>query len=242
MRTWIFVCCAVVGVGLPGCVVIAMYRTSCDTGCHWDTPPSSSSLVNFLYPNGKTPPPKDTVPQLHIPLRIGLAFPPTWFNARGLDPAHREELLERIRSHFSDRKFVSEVVVLPDNSVMTSGGFEELKGVQRPYGMDLMALVSYDQFTHDGHNWSVEYHTVSGAYPLKGDGDEVVTLVDLAVVDAASRRLVLRAGGVDVRHGNSRSRELATAAFSAATDYMIGNFDAALSRFEADIRNGEVYK
>ena len=79
----------------------------------------------------------------------------------------------------------------------------------------------------------------SAAYPLKGDGDEVVTLVDLAVVDAASRRLMLGAGGVDVRHGDSRSRELATAAFSAATDYMIGDFDAALRRFEADIRAGK---
>jgi hypothetical protein len=29
------------------------------------------------------------------------------------------------------------------------------------------------------------------------------------------------------------------AAFSAATDYMIGNFDAALSRFEADMRAGK---
>jgi hypothetical protein len=41
---------------------------------------------------------------------------------------------------------------------------------------------------------------------------------------------------VDVRHGNFTSRELATAAFSAATDSVIGNFDAALSRFEADMR------
>jgi rhombotail lipoprotein len=217
-----------------------MYRTSCDTGCHWGDP-NSSSLVEFLYPNGKTPPPQDTLPELHIPLRVGLAYlRPTLFKSPGLDAAHREELLERIRSHLSDRKFVSEIVVLSDSYLNASRGFEGLEGAQQQYRIDLVALVSYDQFTHnDGHNWSVEYHTVSGAYPLKGDGDEVVTLVDLAVVDAASRRLVLRSGGVDVRHGNSRSRELATAAFSAATDYMIGNLDAALSRFEADMRAGK---
>ena len=241
MRTWIFVCCAVVGVGvgLPGCVVLAMYRLSCDPVCNW-AGSKSSSLVDFLYPNNETPPPMDTISELHIPVRIGLAFLPTSFKARGLDAVHREELLERIRSHFSERKFVSEVVVLPDHSLTATGGFEELKGVQRHYGVDLIALVSYDQFTHNhGHNWSVEYHTISGAYPLKGNGDEVVTLVDLAVVDAASRRLLLGAGGLDVHSGNSMSLVLATAAFSAATDYMIGNFDAALSRFEADMRAGK---
>ena len=241
MRTWVFVCCAVVGVGvgLPGCVVVAMYRTSCDTGCHWGVP-SSSSVVDFLYPIGKTSPPKDTVPQLHIPVRIGLAFLPAWSNVHGLDAVHREELLERIRSHFSDRKFVSEVVVLPDHSLPGWGGFEEIKGVQRHYGIDLMALVSYDQFTHnDGHNWSDKYHTISGVYALEGDGDEVVTLVDLAVVDAASRWLMLGVDGIDVRHGKSTSRELATAAFSTATDHMIANFDAALSRSEAAMRAGK---
>jgi rhombotail lipoprotein len=100
--------------------------------------PNSSSVVDFLYPNGKTPPPEDTVPELHIPLRVGLAFRPTWFNAAGLDTAHREELLERIRSHFSDRKFVSEIVALPDSSVSAAiDGFERLKGVQRHYGIDI---------------------------------------------------------------------------------------------------------
>ena len=238
MRTWIFMCCVVAGVGLPGCSLLGLYvyALRCNaTDCRYLVAPSPSSLVEFLYPNGKTPPPEDTLPELHIPLRVGLAYlHPTLFKSPGLDAAHREVLLERIRSHFSNRKFVSEIVVLPDYALNASNGFEGLEGVQRHYRIDLMALVSYDQFTHnDGHTWSIEYHTISGAYPLKGNGDEVVTLVDLAVVDAASRRLVLESGGVDVGHGNSMPRELATDAFSAATDYMIGNFDAALSRFEA---------
>ena len=38
----------------------------------------SSSLVEYLYPSGEEPPPfNDSVPQLNIPLRVGLAFVPS---------------------------------------------------------------------------------------------------------------------------------------------------------------------
>ncbi len=38
----------------------------------------SSSLVEYLYPSGEEPPPfDDSVPQLNIPLRVGLAFVPS---------------------------------------------------------------------------------------------------------------------------------------------------------------------
>ena len=37
----------------------------------------SSSLVDYLYPDGEEPPPySEAVPQLNIPLRVGLAFVP----------------------------------------------------------------------------------------------------------------------------------------------------------------------
>jgi len=39
---------------------------------------TSSSLVDFLYPAGETPPPlTDAVPRLNLPLRVGLAFVPS---------------------------------------------------------------------------------------------------------------------------------------------------------------------
>ena len=86
---------------------------------------NSSSLVSFLYPNGSTPPQENAIPELHVPLRVGLAFLPTQ-RASGdvsLDAAHKEELLERIRKKFSDRKFVSEIVIIPDYYLATSRGF-----------------------------------------------------------------------------------------------------------------------
>jgi rhombotail lipoprotein len=202
--------------------------------------------VEFLYPNSSAPPARDTVPELHLPLRVGLAFLPGRGGQTTLDAAHEEQLLERIRRRFSDRHFVSEIVVIPDYYLANRRGFEGLQGVQRLYGVDVMALVSYDQVLHeDNNNWSLGYLTIVGAFVLKGDRHDLSTLVDLAVVDPVSRSLVLRAGGTDVRHGSSTlidedrdSRDAALRGFSAATDQMIDHFDAALTRFQSEVRAG----
>jgi rhombotail lipoprotein len=154
--------------------------------------------------------------------------------------------LERIRQHFSDRRFISQIVIIPDYYLANRRGFEGLQGVQHLYGVDVMAIVSYDQAVHEDNNqWSLGYLTIVGAYVLKGDRHDISTLVDLAVVDPVSRSLVLRAGGVDVRHGNSTmidadrsTRDAGVQGFSAATDQMIDHFDIALTRFESDVRAG----
>ena len=58
---------------------------------------NTSSLVNFLYADGKALPREDVVPELHVPLRIGLAFLPSQNNSgnNGLEAARKEELLEQ---------------------------------------------------------------------------------------------------------------------------------------------------
>ena len=210
---------------------------------------NSSSLVSFLYPNGSTPPPQNEIPELRVPLRVGLAFLPTQggFGASTLDAAHREQLLERIRQKFSDRKFVSEIVIIPDYYLASSRGFEGLQGVQRLYNVDVMALVSYDQVTYtDDNKWSLGYLTIVGAYVVKGSTNDTTTLVDLAVVEPRTRSLVLRAGGTNTHHQNStlidtqRDIRLASAAsFDAATDEMILHFDSALTAFQTDVHEGK---
>jgi rhombotail lipoprotein len=220
----------------------------CTFTSHSSQSRNSSSLVSFLYPNGSTPPPQNAIPELRVPLRVGLAFLPTQraFGDVALEAAHREELLERIRQKFSDRKFVSEIVIIPDYYLATSRGFEGLQGVQRLYNVDLMALVSYDQVTHtDDNKWSLGYLTIVGAYVVKGSTNDTTTLVDLAVVDPRTRSLVLRAGGTDTHHQNStmidtpRDIRLASAAsFDAATEQMIIHFDSALTAFQTDVHEG----
>jgi len=240
MGRWLSLC--VVVVALCGCA-----NLGCMPNCSSHAR-NSSSLVDFLYPHGAAPPRQDAIPQLRIPLRVGLAFlPSNDFDATGgLDAAHREALLERIRQRFSSRKFVAEIVVIPDYYLKGRSGFAGLEGVQRLYGVDVMALVSYDQITHQDENyWSLGYLTIVGAYVLKGSRHDVSTLVDLAVVDPVSRSLVLRAGGTSTGHGNTtwidaqrETRGAAVDGYDAAADQMIEHFDAALTKFEADVRSG----
>jgi rhombotail lipoprotein len=210
---------------------------------------SSSSLVNFLYPNGAEPPEENSIPQLKLPVRVGIAFIPEtrYGGAPGLEAARREQIIERIRKHFADRRFVSQIVTIPDYYLKDRSGFDNLQGIQRLYGADVLALVSYDQVTYrDENSWSLGYLTIVGAYVLKGSQHDVVTLMDLAVIDPASRSILLRAGGTDDRRHHTtaadearESRESQGASFDAAADDLIGHFDEALTQFEADVRAGK---
>jgi rhombotail lipoprotein len=240
MRALALVLTTVLAMALSGCEGL------CGPGCGAPRQHhSSSSLVDFLYPNGALPPAENSIPELHVPLRVGLAFLPTPGGA-GPDAVLKQQLLERVRQHFSDRKFVSEIVIIPDYYLGTQKGYPGLEAVQRLYALDVMALVSYDQVMHtQENNWSLGYVTIVGAYVLKGDRYDFSTLVDLAVVDPATGSLILRAGGVDTRHGNTtlvdlprESRESGAAAFSAAADQMIQHLDGALADFETQVRAG----
>ena len=240
MRTLALAVTLVLAMLLAGCEAL------CGPGCGVPREHhSSSSLVDFLYPSGALPPAQNSIPELHVPLRVGLAFLPS-ANGTGPDAALKEQLLERVRQHFRDRKFVSDIVIIPDYYLGTQRGYPGLEALQRLYSLDVVALVSYDQVTHtQENNWSLGYITIVGAYVLKGDRYDVSTLVDLAVVDPATRSLILRAGGVDTRHGTATlidlphdTRDTGAAAFSAAAEQMIGHLDTALADFEAQVRTG----
>jgi rhombotail lipoprotein len=242
MRIGIFFGLAIL-LALSGCANLA-----CLQACQRHAQ-NSSSLVDFLYPDGNASPPQSAQPELHIPLRVGLAFLPSngAENESGLDAAHKEILLREIRQRFISRKFVAEIVMIPDYYLKGKGGFEGLQGVQRLYGVDLMALVSYDQVAHqDNNNWSLGYLTIVGAYVLKGSRHDVSTIVDLAVVDPSTHLMLLRAGGIDSRNGsatlireNRDLREASARGFSAATQQMIERFDSELTQFEAAVREGK---
>ena len=231
--------------GLSGCESFNL----CPADCHHTHAQNSTSLVGFLYPNGAIPVGDHAQPQLHLPLKVGLAFLPSQGPEaeNGLDAAHREALLEQIRQRFKSRKFVADIVIIPDYYLRGKNGFAGLEGVQRLYGVDLMALISYDQVMHeDANDWSLAYLTIVGAYMVKGTRHDVSTLVDLAVVDPATHSLVLRAGGFDNSHGNARLvrenvelRQAAAQGFDVATQQMIEHFDAALTHFETEVHEGK---
>lgn len=205
----------------------------------------SSSLVEYLYA-GQAPPAQTSRPVLDLPLTVGVAFLPPVHGVSQFDEADKTEVLERVRARFQSRAFVREIVAIPDYYLAGQQGFAGLSALQRLYDLDLVALVSYDQVARQESNeLSLAYLTIVGAYLLPGTTQGVTTMVDLAVVDPASRSLVLRAAGMDTRQGvstdvaaNRTLRARSAGSLHAAAGQMIERFDAELLRFEHSVRQG----
>jgi rhombotail lipoprotein len=207
----------------------------------------SSSLVEYLYPSGEEPPPfNESVPQLNVPLRVGLAFVPST-NQEGvpvLSESTKSELLQNVRSQFLDRDYIAEIEIVPETYMRTGQGFTSLQQVSRIYNLDVMALVSYDQVVStEDTTASFLYWTIIGAYVIEGSKNEVQTFVDTAVFDISTRRLLFRAPGSDTYTSKStlvgaaeELRETRTASFSQAMNDMSGNLSIELDKFEIRIK------
>jgi len=209
----------------------------------------SSSLVDYLYPGGEQPPPLvDSIPELNVPLRVGLAFVPGTNpgTAPVLSEATRVELLERVRSHFIDRDYIAEIEVIPDTYMKSGRGFTSLDQISRLYDLDVMALVSYDQVVAvDDTTASFLYWTIIGAYLVEGSKNDVQTFVDTAVFDIPTRRLLIRAPGID--HSSGRStlidsaeelRKTRAESFGRAMDNMSSNLATELDEFKVRLEEG----
>lgn len=208
---------------------------------------ASSSLVSYLYPKGEPPPHRDgTLPALSLPLNVGLAFVPAR-RGQSLSAVEKQALLERVAAAFSDRPFVASIQVIPDSYLASSQGLHGMRQVAAVFGVDAMALVSYDQLALSRERDSaLLYWTVVGALVVKGNHNEVHTMIDTAVFDAPSGKLLFRAPGVYKNQSNatlvddgSERRELAVAGFSAATEDMITNLDQELESLRAAAKKGE---
>jgi rhombotail lipoprotein len=206
----------------------------------------SSSLVDYLYPDGRVPPKHDqNIPHLELPLHVGLAFVPSGSgDTPGLSEAGKAELLEQVRQRFAGRDFISEITIIPDTYLRSSKGFDGVDQIARLYGLDVMALVSYDQVANsDDNKASIFYWTIVGAYLIKGSDTDVQTFVDTAIFDISTHKLLFRAPGV---HRESRSttlvgsgkrlREAREQSFAAAMADMTGNLEAELDRFRERIK------
>lgn len=208
---------------------------------------SSSSLVDYLYPDGRVPPEiENQVPVIKIPARVGIAFVPSQGWNR-LGEADMTSLLEIVRQGFKDRDFIERIEVIPANYLRARGGFEGLEQVGRLYGVDIIALVSFDQVVSSADKASsMLYWTIVGAYVIKGTSNEVTTFVDTAVFDLATRRMLLRAPGLDERSRRSTgievdsvSRDVSEESFEAAMTQMTTNLDVELERFKERIKEDQ---
>jgi rhombotail lipoprotein len=134
-------------------------------GCAGQQSRTRSSVVDYLYPTETEKKVQPSTPVLNIPLTVGIAFVPEqsaqsrginmWSGVVGggaLTEAKKIEILEKIADHFRRYEFVSEIEVIPSAYLTAGGSFSNLEQIKTMYGIDVIALVSYDQvqFTDEG--------------------------------------------------------------------------------------------
>ena len=123
---------------------------------------------------------------------------------------------------------------------------QQLEQLARLQGLDLVALISYDQRSETSENRrALTYLTIVGGMVFRGTHNETQTIIDLAVVEPVGRSLVLRAGGVsssaDSAAAIDQSHKLAKqqrVGFDVATEQLIANFRTELVAFEGRVRAG----
>lgn len=206
----------------------------------------SSSVVEFLYPDGQVPPkPSGELPTLQLPIKVGLAFVPGASPGVGpLSESQKLQLLEGVRSKFTSEDYVTEIALVPEAYLRGASGFDAIDRAARMYGLDVMALVSYDQLsTSSEKKSSFWYWTVVGAYLVEGTKNDVQTLVDTAVFDIPSRTLLFRSAGTDrvqkdatMVESPQRLRDMQAASFGRAMQDMTVNLQAELATFKERVK------
>jgi rhombotail lipoprotein len=186
--------CAIALLLLAGCASMFAPRSAHQAG----------SVVDYLYPDAREAPKlQPTVTRLRLPVRVGIAFV-LGGAAGGPSDLARQQLLERVKAAFTQYDFIGSIEVIPSTYLRPRGGFDNLDQVARMFNVDVMVLVSYDQIRfNDVNRLAVLYWTVVGAYLVKGDRYDVETLLDAAVFDIHSRKLLFRAPGTSQVKGTS---------------------------------------
>lgn len=235
-------------ITLIAIALIALLLTGCSTMWNWSGSArsgTSSSLVDYLYPDGQVPPDiQETIPYLELPLRVGIAFVPGQSGYGTISEATKMRLLEKVKAEFVDREYISHIEVIPDTYLRSSKGITGMQQVARLYGADVMALVSYDQVAVSEENPSgLLYWTIVGAYLIKATSNEVQTFVDTAVFDVDTARLLFRAPGAHTMSDRSTLveagevvRKAKDESFATAMEQMTGNLTAELDRFQERVK------
>lgn len=222
--------------------------TGCSTFWNWGGETRSgvsSSLVDYLYPAGEVPPDvQDPIPYLELPLRVGIAFVPPQGGRSAISEATKVELLENVKAEFVDREYIEHIEVIPETYLRSSKGINGMQQVARLYGVDVMALVSYDQVaTSEDNPAAFLYWTIVGSYVIKATSNEVQTFVDTAVFDVKTARLLFRAPGLDRSSDRSTLvesgetvRKTRDASFATAMASMTQGLAMELDRFRERVK------
>ena len=214
------------------------------TACTHGARRNAASVVDYLYSGQREPHVDSTTTVLKLPLRVGIAFVPSLRGSDEIVEADRTALLDQVAARFRGQPFVQSIEIIPSAYLQQRGGFSNVDQIQRMFDIDVITLVSYDQvqFT-DSQRASITYWTIVGAYLVEGDRNDTRTLLDAAVFDIASRKLLFRAPGVSTVKGSSTpvnlSEELrrdSRKGFQLAQQDLTPNLEKAMEAFRARVR------
>ncbi len=211
----------------------------------------SSSLVDFLYPEGKDRVNHENdIPVIQLPVNVGIAFVPSNHWRSTLNEKTQMELLQELKLNFAQHKYINRIELIPETYLRQSQGFSTLQQVARMHDVEVMALVSYDQLVRNYEKEaSLLYWTIVGMYVVQGNENSVQTFVDTAVFDVRSRKLLFRAPGAS----NSRERTTAVeldqvmdenslTGFKSAFSSMTSNLEIELNQFTKRVKEEKIVR
>ena len=211
----------------------------------------ATSVMQFLYPTQAQHVDSPAVPVLSLPLRVGIAFvPPARANGYNNSPAEFSEnaktaLLQRVAAEFKALPYVGSIQIIPSTYLRPDGSFANLDQVKNMFGVDVIALVAYDQtqFTNEGV-LSFAYWTIVGAYVVQGEKNDTETLMEAVVYDIRSRKLLFRAPGASEVKAHSTPVNLSEQlhvdslqGFNDATTELIANLKTELENFKTRVKD-----
>jgi rhombotail lipoprotein len=215
----------------------------------------ASSVVEYLYPNKAEPVETPTIPTLFLPLKVGIAFVPegqptgrTGRPGRPGEPVFTEKekiaLMEEVSSHFKKYPFVKSIELIPTAYLTPRGSFANLDQLRTMFGVDVFVLLSYDQaqFTDEGF-LSLSYWTLVGAYVVRGEKNDTNTMMDAAVYDIPSRKMLFRAPGISRVKGSATPINLteqlrgdSETGFKEAAGHLVVNLEQELEKFQERVK------
>jgi rhombotail lipoprotein len=212
--------------------------------------------MDYLYPkNSLSHVDTPTVPVLSLPLRVGVAFVPgrTKRSDRPFMPVESDRftekqkiaLMKQVSDDFKQYPFVQSIQLIPSAYLTPQGSFDNLDQLRQMFGVDVIALLSYDQvqFTDEGF-LSFTYLTVVGAWTVPGERNDTKTMMDTVVYDIASRKLLFRAPGISEVKASATPvnlteelRDNSEKGFQQAATNMVANLQGELAQFKDRVKS-----
>lgn len=231
------------GVSIVSIIIFGLFFGCVSQSSHY-----KSSVVQYLYPEKKDPIETPEIPILSLPINVGVAFVPEVSSGlKNFSEKDKMELLKEISKHFKGYDFVKSIELIPSAYLRPNGSFSNLDQIRTMFAVDVIALISYDQtqFTDEGLA-SITYWTLIGAYIVPGEKNDTHTMVDAAVYDIKSRKMLFRAPGISHIKSSAtpvnlteQLRNDSLEGFKRASEDLIVNLDEQLQQFRAEVKESQ---